>query len=174
MTTIQKNEEQLKKLLQPIAEHIERHFGHEALIQSGMMLLGVRNDLLTELNKREAEAAENAVFKIMSSITEGLFDNGDLFIKRKPIEDVIIGLIGYEKYKAIQTAVDSRLYPKSKTMVSSCHQATYYLYQNPLNSTSSKEGYACSECNQPCGLKAQLNAKEYNFEKFTNKGKYTS
>lgn len=50
----------------------------------------------------ERAATEKAVIKIMAANTEGLFDNGDLFIKRAPIEQAIVDLIGFQKFKAIK------------------------------------------------------------------------
>jgi hypothetical protein len=58
--------------------------------------------------KAALEAREDAIWQIMSPITEGLFDGGELFIKRRPIEDAIISMVGYEKYKALQEAVDAQ------------------------------------------------------------------
>jgi hypothetical protein len=57
-------------------------------------------------NKIE-ETRVDAVNRIMSVKTEGLFDGGDLFIKRAPIEQACIGLIGYEAFKAIQESLPS-------------------------------------------------------------------
>jgi putative protein kinase ArgK-like GTPase of G3E family len=56
---------------------------------------------------KEAEraATEKAVLEIMSARTEGLFDDGDLFIKRAPIEQVCVDLIGFEAFKAIQESL---------------------------------------------------------------------
>lgn len=48
------------------------------------------------------------ITKLMGVKTEGLFDNGDLFIKRSPIEQEIINLVGYDAFKAIQEAVDAQ------------------------------------------------------------------
>lgn len=70
---------------------------------------------IRQLIARERQkAVEDTVVKIMSAKTEGLFDNGDLFIKRAPIEQVIINLIGFEKFKAIQDAVSAAQSKESK------------------------------------------------------------
>lgn len=61
------------------------------------------------IDKAVVEARDDAIWNIMSPETEGLFDSGELFIKRKPIEDAIISMVGYEKYKALQEAVDAQL-----------------------------------------------------------------
>lgn len=64
--------------------------------------------------RERQKAVEDTVVKIMSTETEGLFDNGDLFIKQAPIEQVIINLIGFEKFKAIQDAVSAAQSKESK------------------------------------------------------------
>lgn len=64
--------------------------------------------------RERQKAVDDTVVKIMSTETEGLFDNGDLFIKRAPIEQVIINLIGFEKFKAIQDAVSAAQSKESK------------------------------------------------------------
>lgn len=40
--------------------------------------------------------------------SEGLFDGGDLFVKRKPLEQTLINEIGYEAFKAIQEAATAK------------------------------------------------------------------
>ena len=55
------------------------------------------------------EAREDFATKIFTVKTEGLFNDGDLFIKRRPIEQVVINELGYETYKAIQEAADAAL-----------------------------------------------------------------
>lgn len=67
-------------------------------------------DTLMELITAQATAAqeravEHAIIKIMGVKTEGLFDNGDLFIKRAPIEQAVIDLVGYEKFRAIKDSL---------------------------------------------------------------------
>ena len=67
-------------------------------------------DFITEQTRL---AREDTIIKLMSVRTEGLFDNGELFIKRAPIEQAIIDLIGYEKYKAIMDSLPpAQLAPK--------------------------------------------------------------
>lgn len=53
------------------------------------------------LHRVEAETVE----RILSVKTEGLFDGPDLFIKRAPIEQECINIIGYEAFKAIQESL---------------------------------------------------------------------
>jgi hypothetical protein len=53
----------------------------------------------------EKRGIEKAVVALSSVKTEGLFDNGDLFIKREPIDQEVINLVGYEKYKAIRESL---------------------------------------------------------------------
>jgi hypothetical protein len=55
-----------------------------------------------------AAAREDFATKIMLTPSEGLFDDGDLFVKRAPIEQTIISEIGYEKFKAIQEAANAK------------------------------------------------------------------
>lgn len=55
----------------------------------------------------ESAARREAVMHIMGAKTEGLYDGPDLFIKRAPIEQACIDLVGYETFKTIQEAVDS-------------------------------------------------------------------
>jgi hypothetical protein len=65
-------------------------------------------------NTVEQTARLDTVTKIMSVKTEGIFDGPDLFIKRKPIEQVCIDLLGYEAFKAIQEAIPSVNLEKNK------------------------------------------------------------
>lgn len=67
--------------------------------------------------KQEAyeQGKQDAVVTIMSAKTEGLFDNGDLFIKRRPIEDAIVELLGYEGFKAIQESLPPPVFPPQDT-----------------------------------------------------------
>lgn len=68
--------------------------------------LAAKQALQTRLDDAVLAGKIEIVTKIMDAKTEGLFDNGDLFIKRKPIEQVIINEFGYETFKAIQEAID--------------------------------------------------------------------
>jgi len=52
-------------------------------------------------------AVREAVTKIMMTDTEGMFSGKDLFIKRAPLEQTFIDLVGYETYKAIMEAATS-------------------------------------------------------------------
>lgn len=53
---------------------------------------------------KQQEAVLNAITEIWMTKSEGLFDGPDLFVKRKPIEDAVIKLVGYEAYKAMTEA----------------------------------------------------------------------
>jgi hypothetical protein len=67
-------------------------------------LIGLFQTQATLLYK---EATIKAVTHIMAAKTEGLFDGPDLFIKRAPIEQAAIDLIGFEAFKAIQDSLPS-------------------------------------------------------------------
>lgn len=54
-----------------------------------------------ECNRARVEA----VAHIMGVKTEGLFDNGDLFIKRAPVEQACIDVLGYEAFAAIKESL---------------------------------------------------------------------
>lgn len=60
---------------------------------------------LQGIREAEREATEKAVIHIAGCKTEGLFDNGDLFIKRAPLEQAFVDLVGYEKFRAIKDAL---------------------------------------------------------------------
>lgn len=68
----------------------------------------VRKYVQTQTVKAALEAQEDLATNIMLEPTEGLFDGGDLFIKRSPIEQVIINAVGYEKFKALQEAANQK------------------------------------------------------------------
>lgn len=66
--------------------------GHDARLREGVVRL---------IN----EARIDAVIHIMSAKTEGLFDGPDLFIKRAPIEQACIDIVGFETFKAIKDSL---------------------------------------------------------------------
>jgi hypothetical protein len=75
--------------------------------------LEVTDFILANQKKVWAEAVEAAVTHIASAKTEGLFDDGDLFIKRAPVEQAFVDLIGYEKFKALMDSLPAaNLTPK--------------------------------------------------------------
>lgn len=61
--------------------------------------------LINFIQAREREAEEEVAYTIVSTITEGIIDNGDVFIKQKPLNQTMINIVGYEKFKAMQEAV---------------------------------------------------------------------
>ncbi len=68
----------------------------------------------------------STVTHIMSAKTEGLFDRGELFIKRQPIEQAMIDVIGYDAFKAIQESL-----PKANpTTVTEQYQCPSYFDDN--------------------------------------------
>lgn len=62
----------------------------------------------TALKRLIAGEKEEFASKIMLTPSEGLFDDGDLFVRRAPIEQTIIKEIGYEKFKAMQEAANAK------------------------------------------------------------------
>lgn len=70
----------------------------------------ITNDAATSLYQAHvaavAEAKESVAFAIVSTKTEGIIDDGDVFIKQEPLNQTIINIVGYEKFKAMQEAVD--------------------------------------------------------------------
>lgn len=51
------------------------------------------------------EAKESVAFALVSTKTEGIIDDGDVFIKQAPLNQTIINIVGYEKFKAMQESV---------------------------------------------------------------------
>jgi hypothetical protein len=66
--------------------------------------IGLTDDAILSILADRQKAVERAVTHILMAKTEGLFDQGELFIKRKPIEQACIDLVGYKTYKAITEA----------------------------------------------------------------------
>lgn len=54
-----------------------------------------------------AEAKESVVFAIVSTKTEGIIDDGEVFIKQEPLNQTIVDIVGYEKFKTMQEAVNA-------------------------------------------------------------------
>lgn len=79
------------------------------LISCGLLSEGQVYELINYFTDDKAqavaEAYKDAVTQIMAAKTEGLFDGPDLFIKRAPIEQACVNLVGYETYKAIQESL---------------------------------------------------------------------
>lgn len=67
------------------------------------------------ISKAVAEAKLNVVTQILSTETDGLFDEGDLFIKREPLEQTCVNIVGYETFKAIQESLPELSTPESKS-----------------------------------------------------------
>jgi hypothetical protein len=109
-------------------------------------------DSIMVLLKAQAAQVDVAAIKlqcvehIMSVKTEGLFDNGDLFIKRAPIEQAAIDLIGYEAFKAIQESIPSvnleQLYNQKKysTYEQAANLKPLTPESDPLNPMNQKKG----------------------------------
>lgn len=66
---------------------------------------GIMEDIQAYIDKQTSKAKEEFAAHVMLVKTEGLFDNGDLFIKRAPIEQAIIDQIGYEPFRAIKDGI---------------------------------------------------------------------
>jgi hypothetical protein len=58
-----------------------------------------------KIDEAVAETKESVAFAIISTKTEGIVDNGDVFIKQEPLNQTMINIVGYEKFKAMQEAV---------------------------------------------------------------------
>lgn len=68
---------------------------------------GIMLDVYALLEETDRKAREDFAMKVFTVKTERLFDGGELFIKRKPIEQIVINELSYEAYKAIQEAADA-------------------------------------------------------------------
>lgn len=74
--------------------------------QSNKMVVNGMAPAIAQAWLEDVEKAKlEAVTHIMSIKTEGIFDNGDLFIKRRPVEQAVVDVIGYEAYKALQKSL---------------------------------------------------------------------
>lgn len=62
------------------------------------------DNALPIIDKYVEERERAVVQKIWFTRTEGSFVDGELFIKRSPIEQSVIDIIGYEEYKAMTEA----------------------------------------------------------------------
>lgn len=88
--------------------------GFEAIIDLNKLQPAMLAYADRRADKRAEEARIDAIVHIMGAKTEGLFDNGELFIKRAPIEQAVVDLIGYEKFKAIQDSLPATHHPKGE------------------------------------------------------------
>ncbi len=68
-------------------------------------------ECMEALTAREKSIVRDTIWNIMSVKTEGIYDDGDIFIKRAPIDQAIINMIGYEEHIAMQEAVDAQQPP---------------------------------------------------------------
>ncbi len=75
-----------------------------ALTKAGLAILAsaIAQAWLEDVEKRETATKHHLLAMFMSTPTEGLFDNGGLFIKRRPLEQMWINEVGYEVFKATQ------------------------------------------------------------------------
>lgn len=106
----------------PLTDLVHRIFmaGYKAGKQSGLTMVIVSDTIepaaVAELEQIRIQDRLEVVMHIMSAKTEGLFDRGDLFVKRAPIEQACIDLVGYEAFKAFQESLPvpdlSQLTPK--------------------------------------------------------------
>lgn len=89
------------ELQKSIASMVLRWFGEP--------VLSIEDELVSYIEQERAKAVEEAVTKIMMTPTEGMFSNtNELYIKRAPIEQTFVELIGYEKHKAIKEAATKK------------------------------------------------------------------